>query len=782
MHKNVSITELHRDAEVAELWMDSKLERISAWNGLRCLARQLEGLGIVQPLVRARAPDSLVLRACGASERRFMTGSGWMVQTLGDEASSRPPIPAEFDIKKQLVLGQTIDRGSQFWAVANYAGSNKGGRLLIGSFSGKMHDASNACKNAMKKCEGGIGWKMVVQLSSICNMPHNPFRSGRWGKELQQLHSDLCQSMGPDSLEFQNAIALQQEVCPGDPPRSTLEWWQVWCCLAYATESMEVLKFARWGSISSCWGPVRPVFFLIGLLLKKFAELTGADDQLADAATTALWDAEVALKKRVPLPQRCWKYVTVDLVYMIDSFCITTKPVRDWAHVGLVVCKSPSDNAKERLSECEHGFEQLARDILSSLDKSAATVHLIGEGVLPDQRKKNAKFLFSLTVATMDEVVQRTWTTAITFPSNVAVFTSKDRDFVDRWVTNFVTQWEHVVAVEAAAAAGDEAAIRLLADISFLEHVLCRLVFELCCLSKFDPSWVDAVVHIAIGLCHALRDEKVPENLHNSGRDLGRYGKGATSTVKSLFNACIQSGNLEERDPDGAIQVTDDAVAQMCWRSIHKKERMAQASTLSPDSWPVEFNGIMKSKDWASPTVPSQFRSACGFIWLQDNMSRGLNADDFPRRAHDGAWFSRLVSPKSVFWSLEDDPQHYLCISVSNWAVWGARVIVTEEGYTLPPPEDRDPPEFIFVTEGAWDVCPVEGEPCGIGVLMVPTAEPQSLLAAALERRYNFEKWQLHHMLTELHHANPDSLNKPQSLKVLAETFFEGDKVEEVNR
>jgi hypothetical protein len=105
-----------------------------------------------------------------------------------------------------------------------------------------------------------------------------------------------------------------------------------------------------------------------------------------------------------------------------------------------------------------------------------------------------------------------------------------------------------VLRVEELASLGDEGAARLLADIHVLQHVLCRLFFELVLASVYDPRRLDDVRHISKGLAFKLHDEQLPENCHNFGRDLARVGRGKHATVKALFNSCIQSGCLEERN------------------------------------------------------------------------------------------------------------------------------------------------------------------------------------------------------------------------------------------
>ena len=124
----------------------------------------------------------------------------------------------------------------------------------------------------------------------------------------------------------------------------------------------------------------------------------------------------------------------------------------------------------------------------------------------------------------------------------------------------FGTEWSGHLRWEQLAADGDVRVARVLGDITLTEQVLCRAFYECCMLSSYDPWYKEIAEYIADAISGGFHDEKLPEDLHNHGRDLARLGKASQAIVKNLHCACLTSGVLELRQT-GAIAVSNADVA-----------------------------------------------------------------------------------------------------------------------------------------------------------------------------------------------------------------------------
>ena len=128
----------------------------------------------------------------------------------------------------------------------------------MATFPGESHDAWNAIRTAAKKRGGGRVWKAVVRMASIQNLPYGPYRSGAWGRQMQSAHHQSMDEVTADSEEFHEAVDLHVLIDPlryggADKDQYFKYFGRLPCCV----RPPEVLKFARWHSVESCWKELR---------------------------------------------------------------------------------------------------------------------------------------------------------------------------------------------------------------------------------------------------------------------------------------------------------------------------------------------------------------------------------------------------------------------------------------------------------------------------------------------------------------------------------------------
>ena len=551
LSKTFPIAEVVRDTEVSDLWLNDKMQRIPAWHALRGIARQIEQLGIAKPMEKSLAPATAFLRRCKPNERRALTDAGPRVHIsspVGPETVVKV-FEDEFDPSDTLIVHHHLDRGSTHFAAVMFAGDSRGGNLASAATAGKIHDVWNSVKNSLKKCGRGRGWAQLVMYSSVNNMPYNPFKTGRWGKQLQQLHREMVNEMEMGvGFDLDAAIELQLEVSPWLAHRSRHDWQTRFATLPFALTALEVLKFARWQSISSCWGQNRDDLYLIKPILERMAPKAGASDPTSES--TAFVDSTIASEqhgtddKTSPLLGRAPGYITPELFRCLDAFVLVAGPARQFHAHSLIEIKSLAEAQKQRMHEALFSFSHLITETFRTLKLSKDSVGLIGVDV--KDRSDNAAYLLELAVTVARELGMRLWTSSMTFPGNAA-FVHGDEASITKMLEQCAWHWEAILEWENLMLDGDLAASRVIFDITYLHQVLLRMFYEACLHSRHDRRYREHAIWIGTAASATFHDEKLPEDLHNYGRDLARAGRSSRATRKALHNACIQSGVPEAR-------------------------------------------------------------------------------------------------------------------------------------------------------------------------------------------------------------------------------------------
>ena len=176
-----------------------------------------------------------------------------------------------------------------------------------------------------------------------------------------------------------------------------------------------------------------------------------------------------------------------------------------------------------------------------------------------------------------------------------ATLTTGQEMYTTKHLHFLASEWERVIEWEQRASEGDEACARVLADIYFLDMALARLFYECCLASRSDIHRGEDAIYIAEAVNHTFHDEKLPEDLHQHARDHSRPKRSRIVNLRCVQNCAIQSGVLESRrcedEPHShAVHVSDDEVAQLAWRVVHRHRKVVESGRIAPVEWPLDMN------------------------------------------------------------------------------------------------------------------------------------------------------------------------------------------------
>ena len=80
------------------------------------------------------------------------------------------------------------------------------GRMKWAHAWGVFHDEWNALKDSAKKSSSGRIWNSIVKFSGLANLHISPFKSGAWGRQMQEVHQkQVAGLLSPTSDEFNDA-------------------------------------------------------------------------------------------------------------------------------------------------------------------------------------------------------------------------------------------------------------------------------------------------------------------------------------------------------------------------------------------------------------------------------------------------------------------------------------------------------------------------------------------------------------------------------------------------
>ena len=257
------------------------------------------------------------------------------VERCDNPGESHLILPDDFAWPDVLAVQHVLDRGSVGRCAVWYGGTR--GNMLWSWRWGQNHDDWNAVKAAAHDVEGGRIWSAIVKFSGVMNIHVGPFKSGAWGRQLQEIHHKLKSGLlDPTSDQF-NAVAQKQFELDGlaydgfDHGNWVDNYWERFCNLRLILVFLFIVKFARWGSIDDAWGWARSDIWLA----KPVYEALRDERKVGEADTTGLGTAQydteagAASAPKGGLVERAARNITDELCLCMDIYSVVSAPVRD---------------------------------------------------------------------------------------------------------------------------------------------------------------------------------------------------------------------------------------------------------------------------------------------------------------------------------------------------------------------------------------------------------------------------------------------------------------------
>ena len=635
------------DVEASAAWAANKLERKSSWLELRAICRFMDNLMSGDWLSKMKLPTELnaVSSRC-PSPTHWVEGQGFVVDC--PDGTVRPVIPAEWDANSVFVWGQLVDRCAVTVSWVSFLMDDPMD-LLMGVAWGISHDGWNAVRNAAKGISSGSLWKSIVRLSAIGNFPHGPYRSGSWGKLLQETHARLVPILEANPKRFDDAVSRQMQLEPQRKMTRT-QWWLYFCSLPLCCgNAPTILKFSRWYSANQQWQDLRPQFWLVHLVFEEVALDVDAAASLGDA--TSLWDSDGTATAKGGRVVTTVTYFTWELCRALDAYVLgsselsTSHRMRTKSHLSL------ADHCEDIQDRAQGGWADEAQ---RCLDKALCSPdrNMLECAVPPspygDVKSHEADRLYQFTVGCISGWMARTIPLSSSLPESAAVCLVAGSELA--CIEMLSAQCSALHALEKLAKKSEFAA-ELLQDVFFVRQPLNRLILFSAAAEEPQKKWANtrSLVQRAVS---RLPDEQIPENCHQAVRDFQRQQRRKHIGVSAIFDQCLQSGQLERRGitcPEvPSTEIAEQRFKRQSVSSRTHKDRV-------PHFWPKAWNKLMDTrKSWTSLTVPSSLSASLS--WLT-----ALKAFEGHKEAQIGhSWFSRLLKSGQT-WKRGDDVWLVLC-------------------------------------------------------------------------------------------------------------------------
>ena len=660
------------DPDVAHNFRLDKLERKSGFHLMRGLAAQLDPVTGTDTFKASKIPDDLHIDKVSAASKVFIdfaSGEDPRVQIGPDgESQTHLILPTDWKWADVLAILHVLDRGSVGRCAVWYGGTK--GRMLWSWRWGQNHDDWNAVKATAHEVDGGRIWASIVKFSGIMNLHCGPFKSGAWGRQLQEVHQKLKNgllSVDSDAFRYvaQKQFELYGEAFWDAPGNSTLaNSWDRFCNLRLIVIFMHIVKFARWGSIDDAWNWARRDIWLSRPVFeglrdeRQVGELTGLG--------TAQYDLEAgsASAPKGGLVDWAARNITDELCLSMDVYSVVSAPVRDRQSRRAVERKTVEKGLQHELKLMQGGFEDTYKAIIGGVAEGSQHLR-----PWDDDRFKpyNVCKLYHGFMGTLVRELCLRELPELFGPHNKFVFLLAEGETALEWRDQLAKNWVRVLEVEQLASRGDRAAIALLADIPLLSTMWVRLGFYVVCRDRCrHPNHIgEDAMALARSTGHRIYDEKAAEDLHQFVRDLARAKRAKNVGISTCFNAVRTSGVLEARGVDHP-QLDASAVAQ---ESFTTQNRTAFGYLNKPKHWDNTHNQILSdSRDWPSPTTSGLLTGQTAWDFLQSAFDKlDLSEDANPTLELSAKWWSGCV-PDRV--SMCHDDFQFKCFTLhsSKWA------------------------------------------------------------------------------------------------------------------
>lgn len=636
-------------SELVQFAKGRKLTRIEGYREVKAFSAAMQSINL--SLMDFVAPPVLHCRPLQPHELRLKQPDGSFSIFNENTGEIQPEIGEGVNLQEVSCLVSVSDQGPNNTAAMNYVMFSNNS-LMVWALWDCYHRTWNDLKASFKK-SACRAWKVILEVTLLCNMSYGPYGTGQWHYKKQsylqqflETHSHLDAAWG----EIMPLICLERKM---EEPRTEEDSARLFKSLAHVENFHRkgpLVKLARWFSIFQSLE-----FFEGDLLATKFIiqeqhQGKGQGEDSEPEEDKPLPDTEDYKKELNELKKRkgTWKLapslVTTRTIAIRD--CIMTIGKASWLHHSTRAKRvlSPLQVAEFHVSCAANDFwkSELVDMMHNSLWDTSCLKHLDPKYIADDHALLwHADLLKNLLEA-------RAMSLSVLHcmpPSLYSHLLSHDVG-VARKAHNLALQhWQILLEAEEAHNAG--------AEVLPLHHMHWRLnplmrtllmAFEQDDTKHAFLTPDSASLRLQTILTQTLGDSRMIENAHQHGRDLIRSAKSNTFSNCSIMANTLRSGALEERKVQ-VVKPTPGLKATSSTWSETQKAPLRQKLHSKHHTLPLHIQKLMqpkgKNNTWQSPAPGSLFQSVAATQWLFEYWSK--KDETYSQVAVNDAFLSCLV-------------------------------------------------------------------------------------------------------------------------------------------
>ena len=417
-----------------------------------------------------------------------------------------------------------------------------------------------------------------------------------------------------------------------------------------------------------------------------------------------------------------------------------TMPLKELYQDRTSNVKSVSDGLTCNIALVNGGWQE---EFAATISASFTDLNLLsryGCAAKNERGLTNSAEAVDYTLHLLSERVVRALPIHLEYPNKAAPCLDSDSDRRREARAAVLSDAEVIWGNEKSVAEGDRPEVSVVMDdITWKDTPGNRVMLNLCDEER-NTAEAPRFTSVAEGLILRLLDEKAPEDIHQTIRDIGRGRRHKNMSMKTIYSAAINSGIIPKRGLKHAA-VSKARLARSSWTAVMGKEKTSMTFKPQPQDWPNWLNGILNPRrPWPSPAVPTHANSYIAWEWLC-TWTRVFKT--VGRVGPLESWRSRLVPKYQVVHDVGTG-EVWVSLFSGNWGCISVKAdTVAESTWSISLSQQPIVVRHVLA-HTAIIITPIRG--CfrqGYGLLLQQAGDQYPLYESALWRRHDFTHWEL---------------------------------------
>ena len=627
--------------ELLPMAKQSKLTRVDGYKELRGVSAALSGVGL--SLIDFQPPSQLWCQPLEAHQVRIPMGNGAFAIFNEKTNELCPQIPPHLDLAKLPILVSISDQGPVNSAALNYLQYSPQAILISTQFD-CFHRCWNDLKLAYKRC-AGRAWRVLLQLTLVCNLPYGPFGSSAW---FYKLRAQAEEYLSLNTSESESWERIHHLVCMEnriDEPRTREEAEALFSSIRKMPcfcEKGPLIKLMRWFSVFQSFVFMEGQWFVRKLILEQGTQQNEQD--CSDADGPEITEHQDAAKQLQELKRKkgAWRLaptlITEASITMKDVILSTGKSCWKIHSARARDITSPEDMLAYNVacSSSKEWAAELEGIIESSLWDVKTLQHLLPQWCMHESALSWQCDMFekvlearAMSLVAFHELPPNCYHHSLALSADVALGAFEKAK----------QHWSVLLEAEAANAAGT--AIGPLQTMYWRLSPLNRCLLLAYEQDNFHKRYGanSQAKQLQLILAKTLGDSRIVEVGHQHSKDLLRASKSNSFSNTSIFAKLLRSSALGDRK----VSTVSVSAAEKVQASVPKGQALGQAMKASSHKLPKDIQSMMLKQTWPSPAPSALFQSAASTEWL---MHFWQNKETFAAGV-GAAWLSILAMPGS---------------------------------------------------------------------------------------------------------------------------------------